>query len=85
MTCLKQGIKAVKLTSVMRTFPDEVSFSHGSKPIIVLSTSSLVSMQYLLFFHSFQSISYYLGILASLMRRWTPKSWKLQLASGYLA
>jgi|SRR6266545_3226914 len=23
MTCLKQGIKAVKLTSVMRTFPDE--------------------------------------------------------------
>src|SRR6266545_3994083 len=22
MTCLKQGIKAVKLTSVMRTFPD---------------------------------------------------------------
>jgi len=23
MTCLKQGIKAVKLTSVMRAFPDE--------------------------------------------------------------
>src|SRR6266498_265575 len=23
MTCLKQGIKAVQLTSVMRTFPDE--------------------------------------------------------------
>ncbi len=22
MTCLKQGIKAVQLTSVMRTFPD---------------------------------------------------------------
>src|SRR6266508_3072700 len=25
MTCLKQGIKAVKLTSVMRTFPDELA------------------------------------------------------------
>src|SRR6266540_882205 len=27
MTCLKQGIKAVKLTSVMRTFPDVMSLT----------------------------------------------------------
>ncbi len=41
MTCLKQGIKAVQLTSVMRTFPDVMYTIIFSHPAPIIGWSSL--------------------------------------------